>query len=65
MMLTSVLVGVVTWDFNRGFTLYITMFSKTFTPVITYLFEKKVEHTTKKMNKIIDGYNLQLKESNN
>ncbi len=64
-MLISVSWGIITWDLNRGLTLYISIFSKTFTPVITYLFEKKVEHTTKKMNKIIDGYNLQLKESNN
>ena len=56
MLIVGIIWGVITQDFSRGFNLYITIFTKTFTPLITYVFEKKVEHTTEKMQNISDAY---------
>ncbi len=56
MIITSMLWGVITWDFHRGVHLYITMFSKVFSPVITYAFHKKQEKIERKMEKFSQKY---------
>lgn len=55
-VILSVLWGLATRDLHRGANLYTTMVSKIFTPIITYVFEKKVERTTKKLEAATEVY---------
>lgn len=55
-VISSALWGLATWDLHRGVNLYTTMVTKIFTPIITYVFEKKVDRTTKKLENATEVY---------